>query len=169
MFSLPIAPVDRDAPDLQIDGATALAVPRRFTIARPEQWAVCADACNACGHCDTHCPEHGGPFRVKPRFHASLESFEAAAPEDGLVLLERGALTLARFDGDRYECRQVAEGFRFSDGVAEALLDRHGRWTQVRTTVPAHVLPLRHYHAMRALRDAAMTRVSFAWVPEGAT
>lgn len=31
------------------------------------QYVVLADACNECGHCDTHCPQAGGPFRVKPR------------------------------------------------------------------------------------------------------
>lgn len=31
------------------------------------QYVLLADACNECGHCDTHCPQEGGPFRVKPR------------------------------------------------------------------------------------------------------
>ena len=31
------------------------------------QYVLLADACNECGNCDTHCPQAGGPFRVKPR------------------------------------------------------------------------------------------------------
>lgn len=30
------------------------------------QYVVLTDACNECGNCDTHCPQEGGPFRVKP-------------------------------------------------------------------------------------------------------
>jgi putative selenate reductase len=30
------------------------------------QYVLLTDACNECGNCDTHCPQEGGPFRVKP-------------------------------------------------------------------------------------------------------
>jgi putative selenate reductase len=37
---------------------------------REKQWILRSDACNACGNCDTHCPQEGGPWRVKPAVDA---------------------------------------------------------------------------------------------------
>lgn len=48
------------------DGAPALA-PGGVATRADRQYVVLADACNECGNCDTHCPQEGGPFRVKPR------------------------------------------------------------------------------------------------------
>lgn len=48
------------------DGEPALA-PGDTVTAADRQYVVLADACNECGNCDTHCPQEGGPFRVKPR------------------------------------------------------------------------------------------------------
>lgn len=48
------------------DGAPVLP-PGDVVTAAERQYVVLADACNECGHCDTHCPQEGGPFRVKPR------------------------------------------------------------------------------------------------------
>ncbi len=47
------------------DGVPALAPGDTVTKA-DRQYVVLGDACNECGHCDTHCPQEGGPFRVKP-------------------------------------------------------------------------------------------------------
>lgn len=53
------------------------------------QWVLLADFCNACGNCDTFCPQAGGPYRVKARFHTSRAAWE----RDGggtAVLVEAG-------------------------------------------------------------------------------
>ncbi len=41
------------------------------------------DFCNECGNCDIFCPEDGGPYKVKPRFFGSLESFRQVPGHDG--------------------------------------------------------------------------------------
>ena len=33
------------------------------------------DFCNECGNCDTFCPTSGAPYKVKPKFALSKESF----------------------------------------------------------------------------------------------
>ncbi len=53
------APVWRDGEAWLPDGDVATTSER--------QYVLLADACNECGNCDTHCPQEGGPFRVKPR------------------------------------------------------------------------------------------------------
>lgn len=60
-------------------------------LARAEkQWVVFGDACNECGNCDTHCPQDGGPYRVKPRWDSAAARF-AAAGADVRVLEALGA------------------------------------------------------------------------------
>lgn len=57
---------------------------------REKQWLVQTDACNECGNCDTHCPQEGGPWRVKPRVSAR-GSVSAEGVEAGVLMgLERG-------------------------------------------------------------------------------
>ncbi|MGB0590325.1 MAG: 4Fe-4S dicluster domain-containing protein [Myxococcota bacterium] len=58
------------------------------------------DFCNECGNCDIFCPELGGPYKLKPRFHSSLERFEADAGQDGLFLTPTEAY--GRFEGAVY-------------------------------------------------------------------
>ncbi len=77
--------------ELLPDGGFRAAGKRIFTLTKRRQFANFADACNDCGNCDVFCPEEGGPFRVKPRFFGSLQSFHAYAGENGFFL---------DFDGD---------------------------------------------------------------------
>ena len=44
---------------------------------RELQWVVDGGTCNECGNCDTHCPQEGGPYRVKPRWIPERLAFEA--------------------------------------------------------------------------------------------
>jgi len=34
------------------------------------------DFCNECGNCDSFCPTSGAPYKTKPRFHLTKESFD---------------------------------------------------------------------------------------------
>jgi putative selenate reductase len=162
MFSFATLPFAIDAPDLVAQDGRIVSEPRPFSIAAEEQWAVFADVCNACGNCDTFCPEQGGPFRAKPRFFGTKEAFEAEAPEDGVVVLENGRHILARFAGVAYEISETAAGTRFSDGTIEALLDAEHRVLSAASIGKSgeHRLALHRYHAMRVLRDAALARVN---------
>ena len=58
-----------------------------------------ADFCNECGNCTTFCPSSGAPFRDKPRFCLSGESFNKT--DNGYMLLRvNGRLTLLHRQGD---------------------------------------------------------------------
>jgi len=59
---------------------------KRFTIEQPCQIANFADFCNACGNCDTFCPEYGGPFIRKPQFYGRLETWTRMRPRDGFAI-----------------------------------------------------------------------------------
>ena len=53
------------------------------------------DFCNECGNCSTFCPTSGAPYRVKPKFYLSQNSFENE--QNGYMFVE-GVLK-ARVDG----------------------------------------------------------------------
>jgi putative selenate reductase len=73
-------------------------------VTRKHQIANFADFCNECGNCDVFCPEDGGPYLLKPRFHGSLEAFRADAPRDSLFVGRADAVTVvhARVAGREY-------------------------------------------------------------------
>ena len=161
-FSVRIAPGARDALELVIEDGGLKKRPARFVTVREEQWAMFGGFCNECGNCDTFCPEHGGPFRAKPRFFTSRADFDAAAPGDGFLVEKEGRRTLARFGGVLHEVVREESGTRFSDGTIEVELDpmhrlRAGRVLQL---AEGHLLPLWRYHAMTALRDAVLASVN---------
>jgi putative selenate reductase len=60
---------------------------------REKQWLVFADACNECGNCDTHCPQDGGPYRIKPRYESRSGTLEAAGADAATL---EGLLAAAR-------------------------------------------------------------------------
>lgn len=160
-FSLPIGAGSRDAPDLVIEQGRVRERSARFELARERQWAVFADLCNECGNCETFCPERGAPHEVKPRFHGSRESFDADG-RDGILIEAPGNDVIARIAGRRYDLVRGAHGARFSDGVIAAELDDEGRLVAARAIRrrEGHVLPLRRFHALRALADAVCAGVN---------
>jgi ferredoxin len=52
---------------------------------RKWQYVCLAELCNACGNCETFCPEEGGPFLAKPRLFVRRERFAAAEGQAFLV------------------------------------------------------------------------------------
>jgi len=93
--------------ELDSDGAVRRAPGGRFAVARPQQWANWADACNECGNCDVFCPEDGGPYVMKARWFGSRASMDAAPHLDGMVVEPAGAgwTALARMGGRPYRLR----------------------------------------------------------------
>ncbi len=49
------------------------------------QYVCLAELCNACGNCETFCPEEGAPFLAKPRLFVRRERFAAAEGQAFLV------------------------------------------------------------------------------------
>ena len=60
-----------------------------------KQWVVYGDACNECGNCDTHCPQDGGPWRIKPRYDSGSGKLVAVGASadalEALLAAARGA------------------------------------------------------------------------------
>lgn len=64
------------------------------------QWVVLADFCNSCGNCDTFCPQEGGPYRVKARFHSSRAAW-LADPHPHAALIEAEGERITVREGTR--------------------------------------------------------------------
>ena len=135
-----------------------------FAIAKDRQVANYADFCNECGNCDTFCPEHGGPYLVKPSFHRTVESWERAAPRDGFVVHEQpeGGWIRARIGGAVYQLTYAnqTQQYLFDDGTVEAVLTGWGHTiVSVRllsVLTGDHRLDLRIYHLLRYLREGVI-------------
>ncbi len=65
--------------------ATPASLAERGVAQLEKQWIVFADACNECGNCDTHCPQDGGPYRVKPRWNGATGRLEASGVDDATL------------------------------------------------------------------------------------
>ena len=86
ILSAPAAEIAYKNYDL-LPGAIPVAVEGGvFRVAKSEQIANFADACNECGNCEILCPEIGGPQIAKPRFFGSLETYHTYAGQNGFFL-----------------------------------------------------------------------------------
>jgi putative selenate reductase len=138
------------------------------------QIASWSDACNDCGNCDVFCPEDGGPYVEKPRLFSSLSSFLADAPRPGFfVRREADGSHVARGRwGGREVDLVVAPGGSavLRDGVAELRFITAGAAapSEARLLAPAapegHVVPVGHYHALRALTDGLFAPGAVSWL-----
>ena len=130
-------------PHLEIPVTKARRVDGRWSVRREgvirvderHQIGHFADLCNDCGNCDVACPEDGGPFLAKPRFHGSLTALREDPHGTGIVLLrgDDGFTAHARLTpgvevtlsvtGGR--ARYAGDGFslRFDLGAIEETLD----------------------------------------------
>lgn len=138
------------------------------------QIASWADACNDCGNCDVFCPEDGGPYIEKPRLLSSLPSFLADAPRPGFFVRREADGSLGargRWGGREVDLVVLPGGAAvFRDGVAElryasaaAVAPEEARLL----TSPApegHVVPVGHYHALRALTDGLFAPGAVSWL-----
>jgi len=82
-----------------------------LAVAEAHQLGNFIDFCNDCGNCDVFCPELGGPYKLKPRFHSSLERFEAEGDRDGLFLTPTTAH--GRFEGEVYTVEHTDGSVRY--------------------------------------------------------
>ncbi len=138
------------------------------------QIASWADACNDCGNCDVFCPEDGGPYVEKPRLFSSLSSFVADAPRPGFFVRREADGSLGargRWGGREVDLVVLPGGAAvFRDGVAEL------RYASAAAAAPeearlltspapeGHVVPVGHYHALRALTDGLFAPGAVSWL-----
>lgn len=62
---------------------------KTYKIEQTNQIINIGDFCNECGNCEIFCPTSGAPYKVKPKFYLSKESF---VKEDNCYYLEDGKL-----------------------------------------------------------------------------
>ena len=159
--------------DLVIRGGRLVAGdPKTLSLGGPDssrhQIANWADACNDCGNCDVFCPEDGGPYIEKPRLFESLGAYLADAPRPGFFIRRDALGSIAargRWSGREVELIVSPDGSAdFWDGSAELRFDsaEAAAPSEARIfAIPApegHVVPVGHYHAIRALVTGLFAR-----------
>jgi putative selenate reductase len=138
------------------------------------QIANWADACNDCGNCDVFCPEDGGPYIEKPRLFESLGAYLADAPRPGFFIRRDPAGSIAargRWSAREVEVLVSPDGSAdFWDGAAELRFDsaEAAAPSEARIfAIPApegHIVPVGHYHALRALVTGLFAPGAISWV-----
>ncbi|MGE4287937.1 MAG: putative selenate reductase subunit YgfK [Salinivirgaceae bacterium] len=98
-----------------------------FSVKQKYQILNIGDFCNECGNCDTFCPTSGAPYKQKPRFYLTIQSFNEASegyflsklPNQKQILIykEKGGIrTLEYWNGEWvYETDHVKAVFNGDD------------------------------------------------------
>ena len=74
------------------DGAWVAHDEAPIALSQKHQIGNFAEFCNECGNCDVFCPELDGPYRMKPRFFAHREAFEAEGRDNGFLIERSGGV-----------------------------------------------------------------------------
>lgn len=161
-ISVPTPVRNETTVELRLEGEVVAQHPVRFVTRCETQWVLDAGFCNACGNCDTFCPEAGGPQRVKPGFFRTAGAYEAAAPDDGIFLAGGEDGVAARFDGIEHRLEREGAGWRFGNDAIEAVLGEDGSPVATRVLMPraGATLDLRRFHALRLIVPAVLGGVN---------
>ncbi len=128
-------------------------------IAESHQIANYADFCNECGNCDVFCPEHGGPYIMKPRFFGSRESWEKLSGHNGFWIEKReSAIILHGRIEDKIYALRVDSTHHHAHFLDEALVVQL-EWPSLEVIhvencepgMVGHVLDMKVCHQMAAL------------------
>ena len=75
-FSYEVQPVKFQLQEAtQKNGNVTIKPGKQFKISQSHQVLNISDWCNECGNCAVFCPTSGAPYKDKPKFHLSAESF----------------------------------------------------------------------------------------------
>lgn len=92
-YRLPDKQIDTHTWNIENGEITLLAV-KPISFEKDTQIGNLNDFCNACGNCDTFCPELGGPFLMKARFYLLKENFDQSKHEPAFHFSGPNALHL---------------------------------------------------------------------------
>ena len=120
-------------------------------VAEAHQLGNFVDFCNECGNCDIFCPELGGPYKLKPRFHSSLARFEADAAQDGLYLTPTEAH--GRFEGAIYSTSEQDGRVQYSGPGFTVTFDADSPETSIQGDASGSV-DLTYWRLLTLVRDA---------------
>jgi len=124
-------------------------------LTKKHQIANFDDFCNECGNCDVFCPEHGGPYILKPRFFGSRAAFENAPGYDGFYLEQRGheQCVFARIGA--LACAMTRDGNRVTfTGTGFAVTFNPADLAATITGSARGPVDLTYYHIMDLVREA---------------
>jgi len=81
------------------------------------------DFCNECGNCTTFCPTNGKPYKDKPKFYLTPESFQYA--EKGFMLSKEDQTLWYIENGNKSSLQKDNNLFFFNNELVKATLDAH--------------------------------------------
>lgn len=83
-----------------------------------------ADFCNECGNCNTFCPTSGAPYKEKPKFYLTTESFNKA--EEGYFLsdLDDRKTLIYKRDGSFTMLAEYPDNYFFETDFVTAVFDK---------------------------------------------
>jgi len=95
-----------------------------FEITQPYQIINIANFCNECGNCNTFCPSNSAPYKEKPKFYLTQNSFNAT--EDGYFLnkKENGNSLLFKQKGEITTFTESKEEYIFETEFVYARLNK---------------------------------------------
>jgi len=161
-FAIPLPPQRIECAELRVRAGAFERTAAVFETRAESQWLVDAGLCNACGNCDTWCPQSGGPWRTKPRLHRTRAGYEAEAPADGILIEAGGDRVSARFGGIEHRLERVDGSWEFRNDALAALLGEDGAVRVTRVIDPRrdHPLDVAQFHTVRALVAATLAGVN---------
>ena len=103
----------------QITGTEA-----KFELSQTPQILHIADWCNQCGNCNTFCPTSGAPYKEKPHFHLTRESF--TMDREGYLLASSASevTLLYKNDQEMHTLTENAELFTYFSESVRLQIDR---------------------------------------------
>ena len=176
-FTYETSTTDDRLPRTRVEGGRAEPVEGggfpRWRETSPHQIATCPDACNDCGNW-TFSPRGRRPYLEKPRLFASRASFLADAPRPGFFPRREADGWIAisgRWGGRDVELAVAPDGWAvFRDGVAELRFGSaeaeapEAARVLSPPAVEGHVVPVGHYHSLRALASGLFSPGAVSWV-----
>ncbi len=145
------------------DGSYELEEGEPLLVDRKHQIGNTVDACNLCGHCDTWCPENGGPYLVKPNLFLSDASFSDHPERDGFLLSDDRKSIRWRRNGEVYAYAQgggAEASFELPNG--SSLLLQNDQPTQCKGEGDAD---LRIAVSMRLILEGLTHPEADTWLP----
>ena len=112
-----VLPVERAA---RVNGTVEIIQDQTIDINQPYQIINIGDYCNECGNCTTFCPTAGQPFKDKPKFHLTEESFNNAdfgfyfSDHSSMKIKTDSGIAMLKADGGK---------FHYEDDDISAVLD----------------------------------------------
>ncbi len=117
----------------------------KVSITQPFQIINIGDFCNECGNCTTFCPTSGAPYKVKPKFYLTADSFKNE--QNGYTFMD-GVLK-ARVDGKLESLTQDADRLIYESSEIRAQLNGKTFKVEDATLLSDANTPIELRHAAR--------------------